>query len=77
MTTIKVKVAREIIGAYGEQAGIQCPWCATRQYPYGRAGLIIRCDTCGELFELPSGYFKSQKYDRRTLIELEDLNCIR
>ena len=52
-----IKTAREIIGAYGECAGLTCPNCGSRQYPEDSSGEVVKCLDCGEPYCLPYGYY--------------------
>jgi len=61
---IAIKFGKEVIGAYGESAGVSCPYCGTRNYPTARYnyGIQIRdCNICGNPFLIPYGYSKEVK----------------
>ena len=57
----EIRQAREIIGDYGETAGIICPHCGGKEYPYGTGGKFAKCSYCGNVYELPLGYGYSFK----------------
>ncbi|MDD5700835.1 MAG: hypothetical protein PHU23_02190 [Dehalococcoidales bacterium] len=61
----KLKYGREVIGAYGESAGVTCPHCGCRQYPDREA--VAKCLSCGLLYRVPEGY-RSPKAKRNEFL---------
>jgi len=76
---VEVKVAREIIGGFGECRGVVCPECGGREYPLGTRG-CAKCSYCGNVYEIPRGYdFRSdvhRDYFRELNLDERRLNKV-
>jgi len=47
-----MKIATEIIGAYGEHRGVTCPYCGGRNYHTSWIGWVVKCPQCAEEYYL-------------------------
>ena len=61
----KTKYGREITDDFGMTAGVICPHCGGREYPYGNGGKLAKCSSCGNVYLLPLGYnFRARNYQK-------------